>query len=315
MTCAYRFLASFRPFGSLLAGVVLVAGCGGSEDGTDSTSNLAGDATEVNADEETRSDGPPESAVSDDGVADQGSSSASGGVTEPSQQDTTSELSEGDPSAGNANTDIDDAGTDDAGTDADANEADAAEANATPGPVEDGGGDVDGAGQPLDPDYEGGPCPSTAPALDSACAEFGIFCTYGVGDAGCRERFSCHVTNVWINGSVGGEGLCLPPPSDCTTPPEGPCDDTTERCVQDDEVCYCRGPQTESCSGDGCTPLDPPIPQQWVCEPEPTVAEGCPAEIPNAGSRCDDETKTCLYGSIYTVCVDGYYAWERNVMP
>jgi hypothetical protein len=83
-------------------------------------------------------------------------------------------------------------------------------------------------------------------------------------------------------------------------------------------MCSCRPEQTETCGGDGCHPIDPPIPQQWLCE-TPVLGDGCPEHIPNAGTQCDDLPIRCLYGPECTgldlVCDEGYHDGQLALCP
>jgi hypothetical protein len=183
---------------------------------------------------------------------------------------------------------------------------------------------------PSDDIDDAGLCPDSPPALDSACDQRGLLCTYGDAvDPACRERFYCNFpTDVWIASSGPGGGICRDPATldACETPADGECSTAGKYCVQGSEICFCAAAVTQICGGvaggadvDGCQPLNPPIPQQWSC-PKPYAAEeGCPESAPHAGRACDDESFSCLYGDdcsgLIVRCEDGYYQWDQSACP
>lgn len=180
--------------------------------------------------------------------------------------------------------------------------------------------DIDASPDSNGPDETraGGPCPETPPIPNTPCESRYAFCSYGDGpSAGCRQRFTCHVTDEWVGAASPG-GPCVQPGSVCDTMPEGTCDQVGQSCAFGDSICSCNPEQTEICGGDGCHPLEAPIPQQWACG-ELRVQEGCPELPPNAGVQCDDEPFSCLYGEpctgVYVGCVDGYIEWEEALCP
>jgi len=322
MACVYQPNTTLRPTASVLAVIVLLVGCGSGGGGSDA--NAADDMTEVSADDEAAGSGADDSSDSNamdasDSIADDTGSDDETAGNEGGADDMGSMLGDG-------------VSTDGSAPPSDAEQAQSPDGDRSDASDGDGGNtqiDADGAdaagadsGQPSDSDYEGGPCPSTAPSEATTCENNGVLCSYGLGDAGCRERFNCQMvdfdgTFLWGTSNMGG--ICQPALADCPVTPEGQCDAIGERCMQEGRECYCTDSDAVSCSGDGCDPSEPPVPDQpaippqWVCLPG--VQEGCPPEIPNAGSRCGDGPSRCLYDGIYAVCVDGYYDWEFDVSP
>lgn len=286
---------------------------------------LVGCGTSASSDASTGKPKDPDAPGSDgasstpDAMAPGGSTEAEGGVG-GGAAGSTAEAGRGgagashspDADAGNGGTRT----TLDGGSTAGARNGDSPEAGGPPQPA--GGASGGGGAAPSPESYAGGPCPEAPPTPGSECEGSGVFCSYGDGaEPGCRQGYACHVSGTWQSASTSW-GSCPEVPGVCETMPEGSCERVGERCTFEGLVCACSAERTEQCGGDGCHPLDPPIPQRWECT-TPRLQEGCPESAPNAGTRCDDETFSCLYGEgcsgASVTCKDGYHAWEAALCP
>jgi hypothetical protein len=148
-------------------------------------------------------------------------------------------------------------------------------------------------------------CPDAEPTAGDACASALKSCMYGDSvRPDCRRVWSCD-----------GGAWKAPAPMSCTQPVacpsaepvEGPpCAHANDICTYGDSMCIC-----EDCSEPGCSGPSP----VWVCAGPP--GGGCPDRVPNLGSACSDEGRSCSYwgGSCRTIdgaeaiCTHGEWEW------
>jgi hypothetical protein len=137
-----------------------------------------------------------------------------------------------------------------------------------------------------------GVCPAAQPAAGATCGREGLECMYGDDPrVQCRSRVVC----------TAGAWSARPPQSGCDPLPDVTC--PPSRDAADGASCT---PQGAYCSYDGlaclCTTCPDPYPicqdlpePVWACD-APNPDPECPAAIPNLGTSCAPEAKTCTYG-------------------
>lgn len=166
-------------------------------------------------------------------------------------------------------------------------------------------------------------CPSTPPTNGSGCTfgapEFASVtgqCTWGNDPRPlCRTKGICQEDGTWLITPPADANFCSTPP----LPPQCPSSPATmgTQCSElnlfcwypDGTVCNC-----SECEGGSAYPFCSPIsPPEWACQARP---QGCPIEIPQAGTHCDEEDASCGADcTLQVFCQDGTWVWQMGVCP
>jgi hypothetical protein len=159
-------------------------------------------------------------------------------------------------------------------------------------------------------------CPSSEPAVGSACAMAGEQCTYGDDPrAQCRDEFNCE-GGAWQKLPPAPEQACTPA-SAC--PGEKPAPQATCTDAEIGDACAFSDGSQCLCSycglgGPVCMPMEPP---NWFCSPPPADPH-CPTIIPNAGTSCSGEGQSCQYPGgcgVNATCKGGVWTWSPSPCP
>ncbi len=131
-------------------------------------------------------------------------------------------------------------------------------------------------------------CPATAPSDASSCHPTGLVCEYGDDPReSCRVRATCMASGWSIDNPS-----CMPPPT--VMCPATRADASGTDCTADGAVCsYADG---LSCFCTSCPPGSPVCggSLKWYCPPANPDAQ-CPATMPNLGTACSPQGKSCRY--------------------
>lgn len=153
-------------------------------------------------------------------------------------------------------------------------------------------------------------CPPTQPSGQACSVDPAVRCTYGDDvRPSCRNDYFC-IGGHWTT----TKNLCLqPPPGTCGGAPPAAgtvCTPDGAACgYSDGTICVC-----SLCPGGPC--MQPPA--KWTCTPPPTTP-GCPATVPNDGTKCDAPGTSCTYGTpcagegAFVECTGGAWRWRTDI--
>lgn len=130
----------------------------------------------------------------------------------------------------------------------------------------------------------------------------------------CRTTGFCQQDHTWLV-TTPDATVCSTPalPPECPTSPATvgtTCSDPTLSCwYEDGTTCFC-----SECNGGSEYPICQPIsPPQWACRGRPP---GCSADIPQAGTACDQEGTLCGPDcELEVICQNGVWVWRTGNCP